>query len=445
MGKAKTSLRKHHERLVKDVGARKLLARMLACRETRSVVRAILFAQERDIWRGVVATPPASLLEVVVSEFMRHTPVAAELPFFATVSLIAQLLCEKGAALVMADGQKILPDLFTVMLAASGEMKSFSVSKILKAFELGGWKPNTIRDAGSTAGLIAELSENEGRAAFWWVEEFGQLWAMTKTEMHQGTPRVLLMAYDHATLSKRLKNTVVEVKSPCLSLLGTTVIGNIHRQLSKEDWASGLCQRIAFVFCPPDQSRKCYERKYAILDGLNLEKIAAAFQAALATPVHSDYRLSPDARNGICDAWVLMGQQGITADFVRRVEFRVFKYALVYHWLLGKASNEIDREDVNWAVRLAMLHLSDLRQIMDSVEYAELQDLLRRAENLRVKFGQNLEPRHLLMYLHRQLKTMTAAEALYSLLQDKEKLGTATDANVKMLTGGQAKKLANYL
>lgn len=427
--------RRHHRRLVKDSGVRKLLSRMLACRETRSVVRAIMFAQERELWRGVVATPPASILEVVVSEFMRHTPVAAELPFFATVSLVAQLLCEKGAALVMADGQKILPDLFTVMLAASGEMKSFSVSKILKAFELGGWKPNSIRDAGSTAGLIAELSDNEGRPAFWWLEEFGQFWTMTKTEVHQGTPRVLLMAYDHATLSKRLKTGVVEVKAPCLSLLGTTVIGNIHQQLTKEDWASGLCQRIAFVFCPPDQSRNCYERKYAILDGLDLEKIAAAFRAALATPVHSDYRLSPDARSGICDAWVLMGKQGITADFVRRVEFRFFKYALVYHWLLGKASKEIDREDVNWAVRLAMLHLSDLRQIMDTVEYAELQDLLRRAENLRVKFGQNLEPRHLLMYLHRQLKTMQAAEALYSLLQDKERLGTATDANVKMLMG----------
>jgi len=441
MKKRKSRVRKHHQRLVKDAGARSLLARMLACRETRSVVRAMLFAQEREIWRGVVATPPASILEVVVSEFMRHTPVAAELPFMATVSLIAELLCEKGAALLMADGQKILPDLFTVMLAASGEMKSFSVSKILKAFELGGWKPNAIRDAGSTAGLIAELSDNEGRAAFWWVEEFGEFWAMTKTEVHQGTPRVLLMSYDHATLSKRLKTGVVEVKSPCLSLLGTTVIGNIHRQLTKEDWASGLCQRIAFVFCPPDEKRNCYERKFAILDGLDLEKIAASFRAALATPVHSDYRLSPDARNGICDAWVLMGKQGITADFVRRVEFRIFKYAMVYHWLLGKSSNEIDREDVNWAVRLAMLHLSDLRQIMDSVEYSELQDLLRRAENLRVKFGQSLQPRHLLMYLHRQLKTMQSAEALFSLLQDKEQSAITTAAEIRLLSDGERAQL----
>ena len=114
---------------------------------------------------------------------------------------------------------------------------------------------------------------------------------------------------------------------------------------------------------------------------------------------------------------------------------------MVYHWLLGKSSNEIDREDVNWAVRLAMLHLSDLRQIMDSVEYAELQDLLRRAENLRVKFGQVLQPRHLLMYLHRQLKTMQSAEALFSLLQDKEQSAITTASEIRLLSDGERAQL----
>lgn len=110
----------------------------------------------------------------------------------------------------------------------------------------------------------------------------------------------------------------------------------------------------------------------------------------------------------------------LTADFVRRIEFRVFKYSMIYHWLLGKTSNEIDREDVNWGVRLAMLHISDLRYIIDSVQYAELQDLMRRAEDLRLKFGANLSPRHLLMYLKRYIKSMPEAESLYSLLVEKE-------------------------
>lgn len=436
--KARKHMRKHVRRLVPDEHARALLARMLSCKETQSVVRTILFASDRGFWRGVVATPPASLLEVVLAEFLRHTPVSAELPFMATISLVAQMMCEKGAGLVMADGQKILPDLFTVMLAQSGELKSFSVSRIIKAFALGGWEPNCIRDAGSTAGLIAELADHQGKAAFWKLEEFGEFWGQTKTEVHQGTPRVLLMAYDHDTLSKRLKNSVVEIKSPCLSMLGTTVIGNFHKQLTTEDWSSGLCQRIAFVFCPPDKNRDCYERRFAILDGLNLDKIAASFRLAMETPVHADYQLLPDARTAICDAWVLMGKQGITADFVRRVEYRIFKYSMIYHWLLGKVDNKIDREDVNWAVRLAMLHLSDLRHILDTVQHADLQDMLRRAEGLRIKFGAQLAPRHLLMYMYRQLRSMQAAEALYSLLEDKERLATASDASVAMLSGGQS-------
>jgi hypothetical protein len=398
---------------------------MVTSQEISSVVRAILFAESREVWRGVVATPPASLLEVVLAEFLRATPVAAELPFMSTICLVAQYLCEKGAALVMEDGRKVQPDFYTVLLAPSGEMKSFSQSRVLEGFELGGWKPSRIRDAGSTAGLMEELRANEGKATFWWIEEFGQFWKQTVSEAHQGTPRLLLMAYDHATLTKCLRDSVLEVKDPCLSLLGTTVFANLHNQLTKEDWASGLCQRIAFVFCSPDPTRNCFDRRYAILDGVSLEKIANAFRKATETPVHTNYRFTADARSAIGDSWVLMGRQGISADFVRRIEFRAFKYALVYHWLLGKANNEIDKEDVNWAVRLAMLHLSDLRRIMDDVEYAELQDLMRRAEGLRLKFGKELAPRHLLMYLHRQLKTMPAAEALYSLLLDKEKAALA--------------------
>ena len=145
----------------------------------------------------------------------------------------------------------------------------------------------------------------------------------------------------------------------------------------------------------------------AILDGINLERIATAFRKANETPVHKEYRLSTDARSASCDAWVLMGRQGITQDFIRRIEFRIF----------------IDKEDVNWAFRLAMLHVADLRKILDDKEYADLQDLLRRAEGLRLKFGDKLEPRHVLMFMYRQLKTMRAAEALYSLLVDKEKAG----------------------
>ena len=420
-------LRKHSKRLVRDKGVNGLLQRMLSCKDTRNVLRLILFAKERSLWRGVVATPPASLLEVVVSEFLRETPIACEIPFFATFSLCAQYLCERGARILMGDGQVIFPDLYTVMLAGSGEMKSFAVGKVLRAFDMGGWKPNAINDAGSTAGLLQELKENEGKPVFWWCEEFGEFWSQTKTETHQGTPRVVLMCYDHATLSKRLKASTLVIKDSCLSILGTTVCANFHSKLSRDDWSSGLCQRIAFVYCPKDNERDAFSRRYAILDGINLQRIADEFRKTCKTTVHKDYVFSPDARRKLCDAWEIMGREGITADFVRRIEFRAFKYSMVYHFLLGKENNVIDEQDVNWAVRLAMLHLSDLRHILNNVEHAELNELLRRAENLRLKFGDKLQPRHLLMYLHRQLHGMQSAEALFSLLEDKENDNKAID------------------
>jgi len=442
MGEKKTTQRrallKHQKRLVKDEGARALLARMLSCKETEAVLKAILFAQKRELWRGVVATPPASLLEAVVAEFMRATPVASELPFMSTICLVAQLLCERGACLVMNDGQKITPDLFTVMLAGSGELKTFSLGKLLKAFELGGWTPNRLNDAGSTAGLLKGLKKNEGKPVFWMLEEFLQFWKQTKTEVHQNTPRLLLMAYDHARISKELKDSELVIEDPCLSLLGITVVDRIHEVLTPEDWGSGLCQRIGFVFAPPDLERNPFDRRYAILDGLNLERIGDAFRRVNETPVHTDYRLTSDARSAIGDAWVLMGKQGITQDFVRRVEFRIFKYAMIYHWLLRKANNEIDKEDVNWGFRLAMLHLSDLRKLLTDVECGDLQEMLRRAEELRVKYGDKVDPRFLRMYMGRRIKDMDQARALFSLLVDKEN-GLRVDVNPPpLLTGTEA-------
>ena len=404
---------------------------MSNCVETRNVLKLIMFARERSIWRGVVATPPASLLEVVVSEFLRATPIACELPFMATFTLCAQYLCEQGAKIVMSDGHNIYPDIYTLLLANSGELKSFAVDRIMRACAMGGWTPRQIKDAGSTAGLLQEMKDNEGHPILWKIEEFGEFWAETKGEAHAGTPRVILMSYDHAKITKRLKTSELEIKNPCLSILGTTVIKTFHTKISSDDWSSGLCQRFAFVYCPPDKDRNAFERRFAFLDGLNLQRIADEFKRTCATPIHKEYVFTPNARQKLCDAWELMGKEGITADFVRRIEYRAFKYSLVYHYLLGKSNNEIDEQDVNWAVRLAMLHLADLRFILDSVEHAELADLLRRAENLRLKFGDKLQPRHLLMYLHRHLHSMQAAEALFSLLEDKEAAEQSKCINVK--------------
>jgi len=45
------------------------------------------------------------------------------------------------------------------------------------------------------------------------------------------------------------------------------------------------------------------------------------------------------------------------------------------------------------------------------------------------------------MYLHRQLKTMQSAEALFSLLQDKEQSAITTATEIRLLSDGERAQL----
>lgn len=432
-------MKKHSKKLIRDKEKARKLGQMLSCKSTAALLRAILFAKDhKDIWRGLVATPPSSLLEMVLAEFKRKTCIALELVFMSIFTLMAEFLAEKGVRLKLRDGQLVKMDLFTVMLASTGQMKSFTVNKILSALK-DIWRPNMIADSGSTAGLMTSLKQNDGRAALWRLEEFGEFWGQIHSETHAGTPRLLLMAYDGEPITKQLKAEVQEIEAPYLSILGTTVGENLSSQLTAEDWRSGLCQRFCFVLCPPDPDRPWRNRQYALLDTINLELIKTEFQKLATVPVHSEYVLTEDALEQIKDCWVLMGDTGVEHEFVRRMEFRAFKYAVVYHWLLGKTSKEIDAQDINWAFRLVMLHLSDLKVILDGTEYADYEDLLRHGEKVRLKFGAEFEPRHLSMRLHRKLRNSDEAKALYLLVIEKAWSQGATDLpslnRIQELTG----------
>jgi hypothetical protein len=440
MSKAqKKKLKKHLSKVVKSKEARRKLADILDNPSVLSALRAILYTKDNSaVWRGIIATPPGSLLELVLAEFMSKTSIAAELVFMSTICLMAQYMAERGATLVMKDGQEIRLDLMTILLASSGQSKSFTASKLMAAFSPI-WVPNIIADAGSTAGLLTSLKENEGKAALWRAEEFGEFWRQTRTEVHAGTPRVILMAYDGATISKQLKTEKLEIVKPYLSIFGTTVTENLAHALNPDDWLSGLCARLCFVLCPRDSARAWNDRKYALLDELDLVRITDEFRKLVAVPIHKQYRLSSDARTKIKDAWVIMGQQELDEAFVRRVEFRAFKYAVVYHWLQGKTSDVIDAQDINWAFRLSLLHLSDLKVILDPEECHDYKELVRVGEELRKKHGANFTPRHIQMRLHRKLKNSDESKAVFLLVLEAAAKAGATNLppldRIKKLVG----------
>lgn len=411
----------HKKKLIKDPAVAKKLGLFLSSPSVRSTMRAILFSKSREeIWRWLVATPPGSSLEVVLAEFRQRTPIALELVYMGWIALLAQFLAQEGAT-ILYGGQKIRLDLYTVILASTGSMKSWALNRMLSAIRAE-WTPRLVLDPGSTAGLLAQLKESDGQAALWRIEEFGEFWKELTKESHAGTKRLLLMNYDGESVGKGLKAEKVIVETPYLSFLGTTVTENLAGQIPPEDWRSGMCQRIGFVLAGADNDpeRDWRLEKFALLK-VDEKKIRREFQKMRKTPVHPAYEFSPAAISQIQRCWAMVGSMG-DQEFVRRVEFRAFKYAVVFHWMLGKPSKFLDAEDIGWAFRLAMLHLADLRVILDATEYADFEDLLRRGEQFRQKClreGKAFRPRELQIRLSRKLRSIEEAKSLFVLICER--------------------------
>lgn len=100
------------------------------------------------------------------------------------------------------------------------------------------------------------------------------------------------------------------------------------------------------------------------------------------------------------------------------------KYALIYHILLKKTSDEIDDEDISWAERITFTHFVDLSKMLRMYDENEVHHIIDRAIDLKDKFkaqGKKFTPRDLTLYLKGKVKNIAEAKVLYSLVLDIEK------------------------
>ena len=113
---------------------------------------------------------------------------------------------------------------------------------------------------------------------------------------------------------------------------------------------------------------------YRVEEASNLAPLQAAWETIAALPLHPLYTVTPEAESEFEAGFRHHFEQhhAIPASFFRRVMWRVFKYAALYHVLLGKADARIDAEDVGWAMRVAVLHLTDARRLLDGYNLSKL-------------------------------------------------------------------------
>ena len=92
--------------------------------------------------------------------------------------------------------------------------------------------------------------------------------------------------------------------------------------------------------------------------------------------------------------------------------------------MLGKDSDMIDEEDIEWADRITFTHFVDLTKMLDMYDESEAHRTIDRAIELKEKLlekGKPFTAREILAYLKGAVKNVSEAKLLHSLVLDIEK------------------------
>ena len=348
--------------------AKGLLMAMLASRH-----------QAAEQWRGLIAVPPTSLAEIIISEFRQKTNIPLEIPFFVLFSIISGFLLERGVYVETEEGN-ILPDIWTVILASSGAGKTYTQNKIssglsetMKEIEF----PGT--GIVSSAAFVQALSRKP--RGLWVRDEFAQqLKAMEQTNGPMAEMKdVMLQLYDNADISRETKNDTVVVENPALTILGLTVLETFKDYVTAESMLDGHAQRYGYVVAKQDPQRPW--RNYPLWKVKNVEwkdsweKIVQALQPT--------YRVDPIMMQKVFGAsFQALYNEAIPESFYRRVMWKATKYALIYHVMRADASPELTSEDYGWAARALSLHIDDAAWLIGDHSLSSLERILARAEEV---------------------------------------------------------------
>lgn len=304
--------------------------------------------------------PEGSLLEVVDSVFLNNTDIPRALPFFAVLHYVSAYLLQRGILISFAE-DTVRPDIWSVCLAESGSGKSFSQSNIAKAL---GSKVKNFPEPGSAAIFLENLKDHN--RALWAKDEFAQFLKLLKEDKMLGVKDYLLRAYDGSTISVTTKQSSITIEEPALTIFGSTVYESLKDNLDKESLVDGFAQRFAFIVADREADRKLrgvYKVKR------KLAGVAEKWNEIESCHLHARYHVSPVSEAAFEQSFQILisrsGSIGVPISFVRRVNFKAVKYALIYHVLLGKDTEYLDEEDFAYAARLCALNLRDVRKVLD--------------------------------------------------------------------------------
>jgi hypothetical protein len=389
--------------------------------QARETVRAMLdldkLGEALKGWRGDFVLPPGSSADVILTAFRRYTDIPLEIPFFAFLHFLSGVLLKRRVKIQGLGAMNA--DLWTVVLADSGSGKTWAHDAIAKASPV---KSEFPMPASGAAFIESLQSHNFG---LWFVDEIAQ----TLKQIEQtGSPLAdvktyLLNTYGSHRIERTTKKSgTITIDEPCLSILGMNTPESFYKSLSQESLLDGFAQRFAFVIAKADPSRPM--EKFPLYEQ---DKVVAqcgkAFEMLAAVPVLDEYVITDDAKKAYEQAFedLLRFTTNTPASFFRRAMFRTFRYALLYHIILGKTVPELDPADIAWGARLVRLHLADIHHILNRGEMAAVGNLMAKIEQLKAKRaaqGLPTTPRDVKQRI-RGFESVADAAALLKIVEEK--------------------------
>lgn len=369
-------------------------------------------------WDRIMAlTPVNSALNLVIEHLRKRTDFPHQVAFFGVLHYLAGYLLSKDIHIDL-NGQKIYPDIWSIILAPSGSGKSTVESFISKLFadvDLKKVEPFTTAKA-----YLQNLSLTPKGILI--RDEFAQLLAgMEQQSYLQELKDYFLRTYDNAEISRTTGREKITVEEPAISIYGSTVDRTFKNYINEEMLLDGFAQRFNYVFC---EARK--DKKALLTHNEGLNELKEEFEKTINNISHLKYYLSSQAIREYEKLFYLNLEKfpGISYSFFRRTHFKTIKYALLYHILLNKTSNEIDAEDIKWGDRITFTHFIDLKKLLDMYDEEEAHNIIDRAIELKEKFkaqGKPFTPRDITKYLKGKIKNIAEAKVLYNLVLDIEK------------------------
>jgi len=324
---------------------------------------------EKYQWPGDKCVPPGTPLYDVLESFRRHTDLPLDLSMHSLFFYLSTWLLQCGSV-IECGGQTITPEIWTIILAASGCGKTFSLDRLTKGAPV---QANIIGVKSEAAFFEALLNnQNAGRANAMLVDEVGQMVG----QMEQiGSPlaplkEALLNAYGGQKIVRAtVKTGERTVEKSTMTFLGLNVDETMLNVLSPTSMLDGFCQRFTFVFAKRDPER--HFKHFPRYDNAQIEAVTVnAWTRLTAIEPQAVYTYTPEALTAYDRSFLEFAEQievdgVVNVSFFRRTMQRAHRLALLYHIILGKAAvPEIDAEDVQWAMRMTANHLIDAATII---------------------------------------------------------------------------------